>query len=206
MSRTINFVRERQRNLTRMEQQDRVSFRWACIVLAAVVGIVVMAVGVRLFFLYKLQAVTDEQKNLRQAIVAQEEVEKSFTVFAFKLKTLTDLFGKRKEKQETLEYFSTLFDQDVVIRQLSYSSTSEELSFTLESKSVFVLEHVMEVMQSDEIKQRYPTIKKESLTRSSDGSYGMFVSILLGERKIDAPADGLPIEDGTINDVAPATP
>lgn len=202
MSRTINFVRERQRNLTRMEQQDRVVFRWACIMMGALIGIVAMVVGVRLFFLYRLQAVSADQKNLRQAIVAKEEVEQSFTVFAHKLKTLTELFGKRKEKQETLEYFSNLFDENVVIRQLTYSSTTEELSFTLESKNVFVLEDVMNVMQSEEITLRYPTIKKESLSRSPDGAYGMFVSILLGDKKIDEPVDG----DIPVDEIVPAAP
>lgn len=190
MSRVINFVRERQRNLTRLEEQDRVMFRWASIGLGVLIGIIFIVVGVRLFFLYRLRVVSEDQKNLRQAIVQKEEIERSFTVFAYKLKMLTELFGKRKEKQETLEYFSNLFDDSVVIRQLSYSSETEELSFNLESKNIFVLEKVMEVMQSDEIKQKYPTISKDGLRRKSDGAYGMLVSIALGERKIDTPVDG----------------
>lgn len=200
MSRTINFVRERQRNLSKIEVQDSKTLRWMSIATASLVALILIVVGIRLFFVYRLKAVTDNQKQLRAAIVSKEEVEKSFTIFAYKLKTLTDLFGKRREKQEALQYFSSLFGPEVIIRQLSYSGTTEVLSFTLESQNIFVLENVFKVMSSDEIKKRYPTIKKQSLRRSDDASYGMFITIALGDEKppevtgapVSAPTDTVP--------------
>lgn len=208
MSRTINFVRERQRNLTRLEEQDRQIFRWLLVGVGVLMGLVFIAVGVRLFFLYRMQVVTDQQANLKQAIVAQEEVERSFTVFAHKLKTLTELFGRRKEKQETLAYFSTLFDENVVIRQLSYTAETEELSFILESKNIFVLEGVFETMNSQEIKDRFPTIRKESLRRGPDGSYGMYISILLGDKMMnpDDPDNAVPADGSVPVEEVPAIP
>ncbi|MBP7768385.1 hypothetical protein KA082_00925 [Candidatus Woesebacteria bacterium] len=196
MSRTINFVRERQRNLSKLEEQDRKIFKWAVIGLASILAVTILVVCVRVFMLYKVNRITEEQKSLKQAIAAQEIVEKSFTVFVHKLKTLTDLFGKRKEKQETLAYFSTLFDKDVIIRQLDYTSDSEQLSFVLESKHVFVLEHVLKTMNSDELKTRFPRIEKNGLTRSDGGKYNMSITIPLGDKPIEqVDSNGQPIQD-----------
>jgi flagellar basal body-associated protein FliL len=184
MARTVNFVRDRQRNLSLLEVQDRKVFKWAIIATAIAVALVMIVVGARLLFLFQLRQITADQKRLKEAISSKEEIEKSFTVFSHKLKVLTELFGKRKEKQETLEYFSNLFDKDVIISQLSYSSESEELSFTLQAKSVFVMKQVMETLNSDEVQLRYPRMVKASLGRTLTGSYTMNLSVPLSEKPI----------------------
>lgn len=185
MSRSINFVRDRQRNLTRLEIQDRQIFRWMLIATSVAVALVLVAVGVRLLFLYQLRQVTEEQKQQREAIAAKEEIERSFTLFSFKLKALTDLFGKRKEKQETLEYFSNLFDKDVVISQLSYSGSDEELTFTLRAKNVFIMDMVMNTLNGSEVKEKYPNMRKTRMLRGSDGAYSMNLSIALSEKSLE---------------------
>lgn len=189
MSRSINFVRDRQRNLSRLEVQDRVLFRWALIATSVAVALVLISVGARLFFLYQLRQITDDQKRLRSAIANKVEIEKSFTVFSFKLKSLTDLFGKRKEKQETLEYFSSLFAQDVVISQLAYSADTEELTFTLKGTNIFVMDTVMNTLNGSEVKERYPKMKKSTLSRASDGTYSMNLSIALSEKALEEVAN-----------------
>ncbi len=185
MVRSINFVRDRQRNLSRLEAQDRLFFKWSLVATGVAVAFVLAAVGARLFFLYQLRQITDEQKKLREAITAKEEVERSFTVFSYKIKALTDLFGKRKEKQETLEYFSNLFNKDVVISQLSYTEDTEELAFTLRAKNIFVMELVMNTLNGDGVKTKYPKMQKKSLGRSSDGSYSMSLAIPLADKSLE---------------------
>lgn len=202
MPRSINFVRERQRRLTQLEIRDRALLRWVLMVFIGVVVAVVSTVGVRFFFVYRVTQTTSEQQTLRKGIQSKESIEKSFTVFTYKLKTLTELFGKRKEKQEALEYFSSLFGPDVIIRQLSYTETDEVLHFTLESKNVFVLEEVFSKMNSQEVKAKYPTIVNESLARSAKAKYSMNVKITLGSPKLDvvpaASASDIPDATGAV--------
>lgn len=184
MAKGINFVRDRQRRLSKLEVQDRKYLRMASVVLGGVVLFCVLAIVARFYFIYSYKKVTDEQSRLRREIVAREEIERSFTVFSHKLKILTDLFGKRKEKQETLAYFSNLFGPDVIIRQLSYNASDEILSFSLQSKNIFVLEDVFVVMNSEEMEQRYPDLQKTSLSRSGDGTYAMSILIALGDKPL----------------------
>ncbi|MBP9820213.1 hypothetical protein KBC79_05785 [Candidatus Woesebacteria bacterium] len=191
MPRNINFVRERQRRLTQLEIRDRIIFRWVLIIFTGILVAVTIAVGIRFFFVYRVNKATTEQQALRKTIGTKESVEKTFTIFSYKLKTLTELFGKRKEKQDALAYFSTLFGPDVIIRQLSYAEEDETLYFTLEAKNVFVLDEVFTKMSSTEVKNKYPTIKKESLRRSGNGKYGMNVMIALGTPKIEASPEAV---------------
>ncbi len=201
MPRSINFVRERQRRLTQLEIRDRALLRWVVMVFIGVVVAVVVTVGIRFFFVYRVTKTSTDQQTLRKGIESKETIEKSFTVFTYKLKALTDLFGKRKEKQEALEYFSSLFGPDVIIRQLSYNESDEVLHFTLESKNVFVLEEVFSKMSSQEVKTKYPTIVNESLIRANTAKYSMNVKITLGSPKLDTipagSASDIPQAGGT---------
>lgn len=194
MARNINFVRERQRKITQAELRDTIVLKWLFRIFIGVLVAVVVTVGIRFFVMYKVNQNITEQKNLRTTIGTKESIEKSFTIFSYKLKTLTELFGKRKEKQEALAYFSSLFGPDVIIRQLSYSDDGEVLTFTLESKNVFVLDEVFTKMNTFEVKSKYPTIVKESLRRGPNGKYGMSVMITLGDSN---PAAAVTSEETT---------
>lgn len=181
MARTINFVRERRRTLSHQEEEDKKVLKYATWALFGLGAVILLVVGARLFLLYQIQAMQAEQKSVQQLIAQKAQVEEQYTIFANKLKILTELFGKRKEKQEALVYFSNLFGEDVIISQLSYTAGEEILSFVLQSTSIFTMEEVFNIISSDEVKARYPMIKKNSLRRGSDGTYGMQVTLVFNE-------------------------
>lgn len=198
MARTINFVRERRRNLTRQEQDDRKILKFVTFGLFGLGALILVIVATRLFLLYQIQSVQNQQKQVQASITEKIQIEEQYTIFANKLKILTELFGKRKEKQEALAYFSSLFGSDVIINQLSYKAGDEVLSFVLQSTSIFTMEEVFNIISSNEVTSRYPTIKKESLRRSLDGSYGMQVTLYFGDEPPEIPpAEGEIIDDGT---------
>ena len=208
MPRDINFVRERQRQLTKQEIGDKKLFKVSLVAVSILGALCLVVIGIRLFLVFRYKQVSSQQETLRAQIVSREEIEKSFTIFSHKLKILTDLFGKRKEKQETLAYFSNLFGSDVIIGQLSYDSSIEVLSFTLQAKSIFVMKDVFDIMNSVDMETRYPKLEKSSLGRGSDGTYSMNIMIGLGEAPLPQAAaaaeqaagttDGVPAVGGEI--------
>lgn len=185
MARSINFVRDRRRKLTKTEQRDKQLFVYALYLLGAVFGVFLLVLAARMFMVFQVKSIKDQQADTRAAILAREDVEKSYTIFANKLTILTDLYNKRKAKQDALEFFGSVFGPDVIVSQLTYSQESEALSFVLTTQSVFILEGVFDTLRSQQVISRYPAIQKAGLRRSSDGTYGMKLSIMLGE---DAPS------------------
>lgn len=185
MARSINFVRDRRRKLTKTEQRDKQLFVYALYLLGAVFGVFLLVLAARMFMVFQVKSIKDQQADTRAAILAREDVEKSYTIFANKLTILTELYNKRKAKQDALEFFGSVFGPDVIVSQLTYSQESEALSFVLTTQSVFILEGVFDTLRSQQVISRYPAIQKAGLRRSSDGTYGMKLSIMLGE---DAPS------------------
>lgn len=187
MARTINFVRERRRNLSHQEEDDRKILRYVTFGMFGLGALILLIVGARLYLLYEIRNIQDEQKTVTAAISNKVGIEEQYTVFVNKLAILTELFGKRKEKQEALAYFSSLFGPDVIISQLSYKAGDEVLSFVLQSSNIFTMEEVFNIISSSEVSARYPTIKKNSLRRSFDGSYGMQVTLYFGDEPTEIP-------------------
>lgn len=188
MARTINFVRERRRNLSRQEVDDRKILKVVTNSMFALGVLILVAVGARLFLLFQIESIKSEQKQVQTAIAQKEVIEEQYTIFVNKLKILTELFGKRKEKQEALAYFSSLFGPDVIISQLSYTAGDEILSFVLQASNIFTMEEVFNIISSSEVSARYPTIEKESLRRAPDGTYGMQVTLYFGDEPLVDPS------------------
>ena len=212
MSRNINFVRERRKTISRQELDDKKVLAVVIKGLVVLGVVILVVVGARLYFLFQVKSIQAKQKETQTAIVQKEEIERNYTVFAHKLKIVSELFGKRREKQEALKYFSNLFDSTVLISQLSYTAGDEVLSFVLQSNSIFALENVFNIMNSDEVNEKYPTIEKNTLRRGSDGSYQMQVTLYFGDKPAPLPQatdeTGV-VEDGTTSpaegEVSPET-
>lgn len=185
MNRGINFVYERRKRLTQSQVKDRQFFRWSLMALGAVGGVLLIVIGLRIFFVFRLKAVTDAQTVARRAIQNQESVEKEFTIFAHKLKELSTLFGKRKNKQDALIYFSELFGNVAVVSGIDYSSAEEDvLTFTIQTQNVFSLDSAFQILSQPQVTEAYPSIEKSSLRRGGDGGYRVNLTInLLGEKK-----------------------
>lgn len=188
MNRGINFIYERRKQLTQTQLKDQQYFRWSMIGLGVVVGVLLIIIGVRTFFVFEMRKVQDSQATTRQAIQNQEQVEKDYTIFAHKLKALTKLFGQRKLKQDALVFFGQVFGDAAVVKTIDYSSASTNaLSFSIETASVFTLDRVFSILSQDQVTEVYPTIKKKLLNRGSDGAYELELTVTLTPAKPPMP-------------------
>ena len=181
MATQINFVSERRKVLTKLEEQDRKWFQIALKVVIACFVLFLVGLGFRLFFMYQVKQVVDQQQLTRQAILSQEALEKEYTVFAHKLRELSQLYGRREDKQEALLFFNQLFGPDVKVSEINYESDGDEdiLSFTLRARSVSVLDEVFTKLNSTAVSDQFNAIQKDTLRRSDDGSYGMKITLIL---------------------------
>lgn len=181
MSRGINFVANRRKRLTAQQLQDEKWFKYATLAVLIIFGVFLIAIGIRFYLVYRLSNLEDDQLNTRKAIEAQEQVEKDYNVFAHKLRALSELFGKRQDKQEAMVFFSQVFGPQVIISGIDYSEQDDSVvSFTLTAPSVFDLENVFTVLESEEVRTTYAKVNKSDLGRGSSGSYSIKLTIVLG--------------------------
>lgn len=189
MAKTINFVSAARRELTKAQQQDRVYFRYALIVLGVIFAIFLLTLAGRLFFLYRLDRLENRQEQTRAAILSHEDLEAEYTVFVHKLKALGQLFGKRKEKQEALIFFNEIFGPGIEVSGIDYtSSNSDELVFSIVAPSVFKIEEVFATLNREDVISRFASITKNNLRRGSDGAYAVHLTVTF---KDESPTRGV---------------
>jgi Tfp pilus assembly protein PilN len=189
----INFVRHRRRELTKLEVQDRKLLRYSVMAVGAVVALTIVVMGVRLFLAYSNTRTNQSITKLNKEISAKQAIENEYLIFMAKAKVIAELFGQRREKQQALAYFSSLFDPSVIISRLSYDGETHALSFTLRAPSVFSLQTVFDTLRSSKVRETYPTFKIERIARSDDASYSVAIALPLQEAAIEpvAGTDGL---------------
>lgn len=181
----INFVRKRQKELTKLEVQDQRYLKWAGLGIGGVLAVFIVVLGIRITLGFQLSATNESINSLKASINSKSEIEAQYVVFMTKVKMLTDLFAQRKEKQEAIAYFASLFDPKIIISQLSYSANTNTLNFTLRAPTVFDLGVVFSTLRSANVRGKYPTYAVTQLARADDGSYGLGINLPLPTRPLD---------------------
>lgn len=180
----VNFVSDTRKRLTNAQKQDLKYFQKLILVVAGAFAIFLLTLAIRFFFILQVKQITDRQNEVRAAIAAEEKLEEEYTIFAHKLKQLTQLFGKRKDKQEALIFFNEVFGPEVQVSGIDYSGTDEDvLSFTLSAPNVFLLERVFDILKSAAVTDQYKAVEKEGVRRRADGAYAMQLTLTFGEVK-----------------------
>jgi hypothetical protein len=210
----INFVRHRRRELTKLEVQDSQNFRYGLYGFLGIVVVLLILMVFRFYFASQLKSTNDSITSIRKSITNKQLIEDEYLIFMKKVQIITDLFGQRREKQQALAYFSSLFDPEVIVSQLSYDADTHTLSFTIRAPSIFSMKKVFDTMRSANVKTQYPTFSISGLSRGIDASYSMAVVLPLPTRPIEntevgptllvTPDDGSTV--GTTQELAPESP
>lgn len=171
-------------------------------VLVGVFAVFLIVVGLRLFYVYRVKTVNDKQVEVKSVILSKESIEKEYIIFAQKLKKLSVLFGKRKNKQEALVFFSKVFGEDVIVSGIDYSSADEDVvTFTIKTPSVFVMEKVFDTLQSEEVTTAYPQISKSSMRRTQSGNYSVNLAVILTNEPAKTMPEEVPATDDLIDEI-----
>ena len=187
MSRSINFVAERQKKLTAHQLQDIKLLKISLWVLSGVFITFLITLAVRFYFVFEVKDLTAEQNRMRDNILSRQSVEQEYVIFAQKLKHLSGFFEKRKDKQEILIFFESLFGSDVIVSGIDYSSADSDIVLlTIKTPNVFVMEKAFETLSSESVVERYQNITKSNMRRSATGNYTVDLAVVLSETAIAA--------------------
>lgn len=179
----INFVRQRLRRLTKLEKKDKEIFKIVALITSALLLVLAVVLGYKLYLTSQLNEIERSQNNFLNRIKKQEARERSFVLFVNKLRVLSSIFQKRKGKQEAIAYFSQVFGPDVAIERMVYDADSQLLIFRLMAADIFTLEKVFAVLAADESVERFSSLAKSNLQRTSSGIYQMQITAVMSEEK-----------------------
>jgi len=175
----INFVRQRLKKLTKLEKKDKETFKTAAIVTSVLLLVLAFLLGYKLYLVSQFNGIKSSQNNFLSRIKKQEEREKSFVLFVNKLRVLSSIFQKRKNKQEAIVYFSQVFGSDVTIERIVYDADSQLLTFRLMAADIFTLEKVFELLSTEQSIKKFSSLTKSNLQRTSSGIYQMQITVVM---------------------------
>lgn len=178
---SINFLKDRQKKLTKQQLLDLRAWQISAGIFGVVILVALSMAGVAFWQNRRLAQFQDQRALLKKQVLSQEEIERSYVIFAHKLKTLRQLLDQRSDKQQAITFFSSLFGPDVAIREISYDADDSLVSFGLRSKSVFVLESVFAQLDSPQIKQQFKDLSRSELRRTNEGTYDLKVTVVLNQ-------------------------
>jgi len=188
MGRSINFVQNRRKKFTKSQANDFKVLKIVAVLFGALIVILGIVFAVYFYLSSQVKNIKNEQKALEREILSQESTEQDVVVSTAKLKILLELFDLRYDKQAAIAYFSEIFGDKVLIKDINYDAGNKILSLRLQSESVFVLEEVFEKLANPEVEERFGLVNKSELNRNSEGAYGMAITLNLEKEEKTASA------------------
>lgn len=189
---SVNFVKERRRSLTKTQKQDQLLLRSALIAFGGILAVFLVVVGVQFYLTFQFSQLRTRHQELSNSVLSQDGTERSYLILINKIKVIAQLLKARTGKQQAIEYFTNLFGQDVLIRELTYIEKDGLLSFGLEATNVFVLDRLLELLNSPEVTDRFASVSTSELSRTGDGIYTLLVTVSLEEPKSEPAATAAP--------------
>ena len=175
----INFLANRVNQKDKQKERDVKLFRISLYVLG---GIAVLMVGVFSFKFYNNLRINNAEKQIqsyKNSILSQEKVEISYLIFVNKLQVISEIYKKRSNKQEAMNYFSNALGGIAEIIGMSYQEDQGGLILQLSSENIFKFQDVNNILDSAELRKEYKNIEKNILARTETGAYKLTLKLEL---------------------------
>ena len=177
MPRQINFLAERQKGISKQQLQDLRLMKIAGVVLGVVCLAGLIIFGLFFYFTYQLAQIRNQEGAIRGQILGAQGNEEAFVVYVKKLASLATIYKSREDKNNIIAYFSSLFGQDVVVTGIDFDQTDNLLHVKVEADDVFVLHRVLDLLNSDAVKAKFPALVSSNLDRNADATYEITITV-----------------------------
>lgn len=175
----INFLANRRSLKNKQKEQDKKLFKISSYVIGAVLFLTVAALAGKFFVNLRINKANEDIAHYRTTILTQESTELSYLIFVNKLAAISDIYKKRSDKQEAMNYFSEICRDSAEVVGMSYQEEEGGLVLQLSNAEVFKLEQTMDTLDSDDVRSKYPDIQKSVLNRSDQGDYKLTLQLEL---------------------------
>lgn len=179
----VNFLRQRKRELSKVQLTDQKYAKWLAGVFATVMVASLLVLGVDLFFGYRLNRVLALQKDLEGEITQQKNREAEYLILAKKIETIKELIGGRTKNRQAIEFFTTLFSTpEISVKEVSFEGKSQ-LQFYLNIRNVFAMDQAVKQLASEQIRSQFAAVTVSDLSRAQAGEYTLQVTVILDDQK-----------------------
>ena len=175
----INFLANRRSLKNKQKEQDKKLFKISTYVIGAVLFLTVAAFAGKFFINLRIKQAGENISKYRTTILTQENTELSYLIFVNKLAAISEIYKKRSDKQEAMNYFSEVCADSADVVGMGYQEEGGGLVLQLSNDDVFRLEQTMDTLDSEDVRNKYPNIQKSVLNRGDLGEYKLTLQLEL---------------------------
>lgn len=175
----INFLANRVNQKDKQKERDVKIFRISTYVLVVAAVLMVGTFSFKLYNNLKISNAEKKIKEYKESILAKEATEINYLIFVNKIKVISEIYQKRSNKQEAMADFSDTFNGKADIIGMNYQEDQGGLVLQLSSDNIFKFQKVNEILDGEELRQRYQKIEKNILNRTDLGSYKLTLKLEL---------------------------
>lgn len=175
----INFLANKVDQKGKQKQRDAKVFRFSTYFLIVVTLLMIGAFSFKLFNTLRINNTEKKIAEYKNSILSQEKIEINYLIFVNKLKVISEIYQKRSNKQQAMNYFSDAINNTAEITGMNYQEDQGGLTLQLSSDNIFKLKEANNILNSQELRDQYQNIEKSSLTRTNFGNYKLTLKIEL---------------------------
>lgn len=183
MANGINFLDQHRKELRAKQKIQQQWYFWTMILMVIAIVISLATVGISFGIQWQTNQTFEDIEAFEAEIARRENTEESALVLSKKLEILGDLIADRKDKLAAIDYFSTLFGDEILITGLNYDDSGTLLNLSVQAPSIFLLEDVYEKLTEAENSGRFSSLARSSINRDSTASYTMAVTVGLASQE-----------------------
>ena len=175
----INFFANRVSEKIKQKKQDAHFFRLSTFGLIGVIVLMVLTFAFKFYNTIRLSRLEKAIKDYQISILGAEQIEMNYLIFVNKIKVITEIYQKRSNKQEAMNYFAEAFSDQAEIIGMNYQEDQGGLILQLSCDNIFKLHSVNQLLDSPSLRQQYQKIEKSSLSRTDLGTYKLTLKLEL---------------------------
>ena len=176
----INFLKDRQQKIKQQKKLDRQILNYSIGAFSICMAIFISVMSYRIYLNFHLDKIQKNQEAAKDVITQHEDTEKTYRIMANKINMAKGIFNERSNKQEAINFFTSLLAETTYNEEISY--LNKKLTLILQTKNVFDLEKTIDLVSSEEITKQYPSIKRQTISRNNDGTYNLELIIDLSKK------------------------
>jgi hypothetical protein len=183
MKNEINFLKHYRKKVEVIKGKDKKPFQTAIIFFIVMLFILGISIFTKKYFQEKLDILITEKTNLENKVRAKQEEEQDLINFYAKFKMISEILIKRYDGVEKVGYVSDMNGDNLQIKEIDYQLYDRFISVVAETDTIFTLDGLIKEFDKPEIKNNFSKIKKDSLTRLSNGKYQLMLKFYLKDFK-----------------------
>ncbi|HAU98935.1 MAG TPA: hypothetical protein DCW55_01750 [Candidatus Pacebacteria bacterium] len=168
---SINFLRDRERELERQLRRDKQISFFTSVGLGMFMVLLIGVMGGSWYLQNKIENAKKQIEVAKKTLQSKRAIQLDYVIYAQKVTYLFSMNQERVAKQDAVRFLQSLVKQGSVLTDLTLKNESRSLSYVINANDVFAFIETFRALRADSIDKKKYTVSMQNFSRKGDGMY-----------------------------------